>query len=56
MVAEVRRPGPLPDLVAPGEATAPVDQGMPELIPDLAPGLDTLSELVIADRRHQRGR
>ena len=56
MVPEVERPGSLHDLVASGEATAPVDQGMPELIPDLLPELDTLTELVVADRRRERGR
>jgi antitoxin (DNA-binding transcriptional repressor) of toxin-antitoxin stability system len=55
MVPEVERPGSLHDLVADGRATAPVDQGMPELIPDLAPELDSLAELVVADRRHERG-
>ncbi|RFU21247.1 type II toxin-antitoxin system Phd/YefM family antitoxin [Geodermatophilus marinus] len=56
MVPEVERPGLLHDLVAAGEATAPVDQGMPELIPDLAPELDSLAELVVDDRRRERGR
>ena len=56
MVPEAERPGPLHDLVASGEATAPVDADMPELIPDLAPELDSLAELVVADRRRERGR
>ena len=56
MVPEVERPGSLHDLVASGEATAPVDQGMPDLIPDLAPELDSLAESVVADRRRESGR
>ncbi|MBB3086672.1 type II toxin-antitoxin system Phd/YefM family antitoxin [Geodermatophilus sabuli] len=56
MVREVERPGSLHDLVVSGEATAPVDQGMPELIPDLTPELDNLTELVVTDRRRERGR
>jgi hypothetical protein len=56
MVPEVERPGSLHELVASGEATAPVDQGMPELIPDLAPEVDSLAELMIAGRRDERGR
>ncbi len=56
MVPEVEPPGSLHDLVASGEATAPVDHGMPELIPDLAPEHDSLAELTIADRRRERGR
>ena len=56
MVPEVERPGTLHDLVASGEATAPVDQGMPELMPDLAPQVDSLAELLAADRRRERGR
>ena len=56
MVPEVERPGTLHGLVASGEATAPVDQGMPELMPDLAPQVDSLAELLVADRRRERGR
>ena len=56
MVPEVERPGTLHDLVASREATAPVDQGMPELMLDLAPQVDSLAELLAADRRRERGR
>ena len=56
MVPEVDRPGRLHDLVASGEATAPIDHGMPELIPDLAPELESLAEVLVADRRRERGR
>ena len=56
MVPEVERPGTLHDLVVSGEATAPVDQGMPELMPDPAPQVDSLAELLVTDRRRERGR
>ena len=56
MVPEVERPGALHQLVASGEATAPAEQGMPDLIPDLAPEADSLAELLIADRDRERGR
>jgi hypothetical protein len=56
MVPEAEQPGSLHELVAAGEATAPVDHGMPELIPDLLPELDSLAESVVADRRRERGR
>lgn len=56
MVPEVERPGALHELVASGEATAPIDQDMPELIPDLAPEVESLAELLVADRRRDRDR
>jgi antitoxin (DNA-binding transcriptional repressor) of toxin-antitoxin stability system len=56
MVPEVERPGALHELVASGEATAPIDQDMPELIPDLAPEVESLAELLVADRRRERDR
>jgi hypothetical protein len=41
-------------LVADGTATAPVERGMPELIPDLVPELDSVAELLIAERDRER--
>jgi prevent-host-death family protein len=56
MVPEVDAPGALSRLVAEGAATAPAEHGMPELIPGLAPGLDSLSDVLLEDRRRERGR
>lgn len=56
MVPEVEQPGALHRLVASGEATAPAEQGMPELIPDLVPEVDSLAEVLVADRERERGR
>lgn len=54
MVPEVERPGALHRLVADGTATAPAEQGMPELIPDLVSELDSVAELLIAERDRER--
>lgn len=56
MVPEVEQPGALHRLVASGGATAPAEQGMPELIPDLVPEVDSLAEVLVADRERERGR
>jgi len=50
MVPGVDQPGPLHQLAASGEATAPAEQGMPDLIPDLVPEIDSLAEMLVADR------
>jgi len=54
MVPEVAQPGTLHRLVAEGTATAPAEQGMPELIDDLVPELDSVAELLIAERERER--
>jgi hypothetical protein len=41
-------------LVADGVATAPAEQGMPELIPDLAPEIDSPADLLLAERDEER--
>ncbi|MGF1648683.1 MAG: type II toxin-antitoxin system Phd/YefM family antitoxin [Kineosporiaceae bacterium] len=54
MVPEVDRPGPLHRLVAAGEATAPVEQGMPDVVDDLVPEVESLTDLLLSER--SRGR
>jgi len=54
MVPEVGQLGTLHQLVASGEATAPTEQGMPDLIPDLVPEFDSLAEVLVADRDRER--
>jgi prevent-host-death family protein len=54
MVPEVDRPGLLHRLVAVGEATAPADGGMPDLLEDLAPEVASLSEVLQTDRARGR--
>jgi hypothetical protein len=34
----------------------PAETGMPELIPELAPDVDSLGDLLIADRQRERNR
>lgn len=54
MVPEVESPGVLARLVAEGSATAPADRGMPELMPDLAPEIDSVTDLLLAERDGER--
>ena len=54
MLPEVEHPGTLRRLVADGEASAPVESGMPELIDDLVPETDSLADVLIADRDRDR--
>ena len=56
MVPEVEVPGTLSRLVAEGTATAPAEHGVPDLIPDLVPELDSLSDVLLADRQRERDR
>jgi len=56
MVPEVEHPGILRRLVADGEASAPAEQGMPDLITELAPETDSLADLLVADRERERTR
>ena len=46
MVPEVETPGTLSRLVAEGTATAPSDNGLPDLFPDLVPDVDSLSDVL----------
>jgi prevent-host-death family protein len=55
MVPEVERPGTLHRLVVTGEATAPAESGMPELIADLLPEVDSVTDVLLADRDRERG-
>jgi prevent-host-death family protein len=54
MVPEIEQPGVLSRLVAEGVATAPAEQGMPELIPDLTPEIDSLTDLLLVERDRDR--
>ena len=56
MVPEVESPGVLRRLVAEGTATAPAQNGLPELIPDLVPETESMTELLLADRERDRSR
>ncbi|MGI9000757.1 MAG: type II toxin-antitoxin system Phd/YefM family antitoxin [Pseudonocardia sp.] len=56
MIPEIENPSTLQQMVAAGEARPPAEHGMPELVPDLAPGLESLADLLIADRDRERNR
>jgi prevent-host-death family protein len=57
MVPEPSRTGSLlQQLVEEGRAEPPVEDGMPELIADLAPEVESLSDLIIAERDRERNR
>ena len=54
MVPEVDSPGVLSRLLAEGTVTAPAAQGMPDLMPDLVPDVDSVADLLLAERERER--
>src|SRR5918997_1069746 len=56
MVPEVESAGVLGRLVAEGTVTAPAEQGMPDLISDLVPEVESVTDLLLADRERERDR
>jgi prevent-host-death family protein len=56
MVPETALPNTIQQMIDSGEVRPPVELGMPDLIPDLAPGIESLSDLLIADRERDRAR
>lgn len=56
MTPETEDPGTLQYMIASGDVTPPAEQGMPDLVPDLAPGVESLADLLVADRDRERRR
>jgi prevent-host-death family protein len=56
LVPEDDKPGVLQRLIDSGEVTPPAELGTPDLVLELAPELDSLSDLLIADRDKERRR
>ncbi|HEX9342304.1 MAG TPA: type II toxin-antitoxin system prevent-host-death family antitoxin [Actinomycetota bacterium] len=56
MVPETENPSTLERMVSDGIAQPPAEQGMPDVISELADGVASLSDLVIADRAKERRR
>jgi hypothetical protein len=54
MIPEMNHPRTLQTMIAAGEVRPPAQGGMPDLIPELAPDVESLSDLVIADRDTER--
>jgi prevent-host-death family protein len=56
LVPEIERPGTLQRLIDAGEVTLPAELGMPDLALELAPEVESLSDLLVADRDQERRR
>jgi len=56
MVPETESPSVLQRMLEAGDAHPPTEQGLPEVIPDLAPEIPSLSDLMIEDRERERRR
>ena len=56
MVPEPQATGTLHRMIANGEVRPPVQSGMPDIVDDLAPETENLSDLLIADRDRERSR
>jgi prevent-host-death family protein len=56
MIPEARQPDPLRQMIATGEVRPPAQQGMPDIIPELASGIESVADLLIADRDRERNR
>ena len=54
MVPEVEPDGLLSRMVAEGTATAPAEDGLPELLEDLVPDVDSVTELLLEERARER--
>ena len=56
MIPETEHPRTLQLMVAAGEVKVPSERGMPDLIPELASDVESLADLLIADRDKERNR
>jgi prevent-host-death family protein len=56
MVPAVEHPSTLQQMISAGEVSVPAEQGMPEVVPDLAPEIASLADLLVADRDRERSR
>jgi prevent-host-death family protein len=56
MVPEDEHLSTLQQMIAAGEVRAPAEQGMPDVVPDLAPDVASLADVLIADRDRERNR
>jgi prevent-host-death family protein len=56
MIPEANHPRTLQSMIAAGEVKVPTEHGMPDLIPELASDVESLADLLIADRDKERNR
>jgi prevent-host-death family protein len=56
LVPETENPSTLHRMISEGSVRPPADSGMPDVLPELADGIASLSDLVIADRDKERHR
>lgn len=56
LVPEIEDPSTLERMISEGTVRPPAESGMPEVFPELADEVESLSELVIADRDRERNR
>ncbi len=56
MVPETEAIDTLHRMIAAGVVRAPAEPGMPDVIDDLAPEVESLSDLLVADRDRERNR
>ncbi|MDT0346276.1 type II toxin-antitoxin system Phd/YefM family antitoxin [Streptomyces litchfieldiae] len=56
MVPETQTPDPLRRMLESGDATPPAERGMPDLQPELAPDVESLSDLLLGERERERRR
>lgn len=54
MVPEVESQGVLNRMVAEGTVTSPAEDGLPELMEDLVPEVDSVTDLLLAERAGER--
>lgn len=56
MIPEVEHPGTLQRMLDTGEVRPPAERGVPQIGEDLAPDVESLSDLLVADRDRDRNR
>ncbi len=56
MVPETQVPNPLHRMLEAGDASPPAEQGMPEVVPGLAPDMGSLSDMLLEERESERHR
>jgi len=54
LVPEIENPSTLERMISDGTVRPPAEQGMPDVVPELADDVASLSDLVIADRDKER--